>query len=156
MRGRVAALATAVLTAAGMIAVFTPGPATAQGAAFPGASFSGYSTGTAVHADVDFSPAGPRLVDGEVAFSGGATNTANLATGINNEMHESVAPSQADKNSSGRGSGAEVGLGTTVPDQAAKDANQIILAGLAEAAAPPTSDLVTKDILGTQLKDTNP
>jgi len=156
VRARVAALAIAVLTAAGMLAAFTPGPATAQ-QAFPGpAQFSGYSTGTAVHADLLAVPATPRLVDGEVATSGGATNTAGLAAGINNEMDQSVSPSQAAKNSYGRGSGAEVGLGTAIPDQAAKDANQIILAGLAEAAAPPTSDLVTKDILGTQLANTNP
>ncbi len=150
MRARVAALATAVLTAAGMLAVFTPGPATAQGVAFPGASFAGYSTGTAVHADVLQVPGAPRLVDGEVAFSGGATNTAGLSGGVNNEMDEPVATSQAGKNSYGRGTGAEVGLGTNVPSSAA-DANQIILAGLAEAAAPPTSPLVTKEILGTQI-----
>src|SRR5437660_7846385 len=120
-----------------MVAVFTPGPATAQGAAFPGASFSGYSNGTAVHADVLQVPGAPRLVDGEVAFSGGATNTAGLAGGINNEMAEQVSTSQAAKNSYGRGSGAEIGLGTTVPNPAATDANQIILAGLAEASAPP-------------------
>src|SRR5947199_7240849 len=139
-----------------MLAVFTPGPATAQGAAFPGvASFNGYSNGTAVHADVLQVPGAPRLVDGEVAFSGGATNTGGPAAGVNNEMDEPVATSQAGKNAYGRGSGAEIGLGTQVPSSAA-DANQIILAGLAEAAAPPTSDLVTKDILGTQLQNTNP
>ena len=51
MRARVAALFTALLTAAGMLVVSAPGPALAQ-APFPGsAAFSGYSTGTAVHAD---------------------------------------------------------------------------------------------------------
>src|SRR4051794_11924662 len=138
-----------------MLAVFTPGPASAQGAAFPGpAAFSGYSTGTAVHADILQVPGAPKLVDGEVAFSGGATDTAGLAKGVTNEMDQTVATAQS-KNSYGRGSGAEVGLGTMVPDTG-KTANQIILAGLAEAAAPPNSELVTKDILGTQLANTNP
>src|SRR5437868_2648873 len=81
---RVAALATAVLTTAGMLAAFTPGPAAAQGVAFPGASFSGYSTGAAVHADVVNIPPNPRLVDGEVAFSGGSTNTGGLGAGVTN------------------------------------------------------------------------
>ena len=48
MRTRVAALAVAVLTAAGFLAAFTPGPASAA-SAFPGpAAFSGSATGTVV------------------------------------------------------------------------------------------------------------
>jgi hypothetical protein len=134
VRARVTALAVAVLTAAGMLAVFTPGSASA--ASFPGsAAFSGYSTGTAVHADVLQVPGAPRLVDGEIAFSGEAANTAGLNGGVINEMNETVATSSA-KNSYGRGSAVELGIGTTVPD-ATKDVNQAIITGLAESSAPP-------------------
>jgi LPXTG-motif cell wall-anchored protein len=152
VKARVAALAVAVLTAAGMLAVFTPGPASAQGGASfaGGASFSGYSTGTSVHADVLQIQGAPRLANADVATSGGSTDT-NGVKAINNEMDEPVATANPSKDSYGRGSGAEIGLGTTVPDPAAKDTNQIILSGLAEASAPPTSDLVTKEILGTQI-----
>jgi LPXTG-motif cell wall-anchored protein len=142
VRARVTALAVAVLTAAGMLAVFTPGSASA--ASFPGsAAFSGYSTGTAVHADVLQVPGAPRLVDGEIAFSGEAANTAGLNGGVINEMNETVATSSA-KNSYGRGSAVELGIGTTVPD-ATKDVNQAIITGLAESSAPPNGGLVTKD-----------
>jgi len=136
VRSRVAALATAVLTAAGMMAVFVPGPASAQ-SAFPGsAAFSGSATGTVVHANVINIPNTPRLVDGEVAFSGEATNTAGLNGGVLNEMNQNVAPALAGKNSYGRGSGLELGLGTMVPDSS-KAANQAIIAGLAQQSAAP-------------------
>ena len=136
MRTRVAALAVAVLTAAGFLAAFTPGPASAQ-ASFPGsAAFSGSATGTVVHADVLNIPSAPRLVDGEVAFSGEAANTAGLGGGVLNEMAQNVAPALASKNSYGRGSGLELGVGTTVPDSA-KAANQAIIAGLAQQSAAP-------------------
>jgi hypothetical protein len=135
VRARVAALFTALLTAAGMLAVSAPGPASAQ-APFPGsAAFSGYSTGTAVHADVIQVPDTPRLVDGEVATSSEAADTAGLGTAINNEMAEMVSPSLGSKNAYGRGTGLEVGLGTDLPDN--PTANQLILAGLAQQAAAP-------------------
>ena len=49
MRARVAALATAVLTAAGMLTAFTPGPATAQGSF---GAFQAYANGTKQHARI--------------------------------------------------------------------------------------------------------
>jgi LPXTG-motif cell wall-anchored protein len=155
VRARVAALATAVLTAAGMMAAFTSGPATA--APFPGsAAFSGYSTGTVVHANVVNIPNTPRLVDGEIAFSGEATNTAGLGGGVLNEMNQNVSPSLAGKNSYGRGSGLELGLGTTVPDSA-KAANQAILAGLAQQSAAPIDSFGdTPDANGVVRKEVGP
>jgi LPXTG-motif cell wall-anchored protein len=152
VRARVAALATAVLTTAGMLAAFTPGPATA--ASFPGsAAFSGYSTGSVVHADILQVPGAPRLVDGEIAFSGDAANTAGLANGIQNEMKENVSPSLAGKNSYGRGAAVELGIGTTVPDPT-KDVNQLILVGLAQQAAAPIDSFGDKPAAdGSVIKD---
>jgi LPXTG-motif cell wall-anchored protein len=144
VKARVAALATAVLTTAGMMAVFTPGPASAV--SFPGsATFSGYSTGAVIHADALNLPGAPRIVDGEVAFSGEASDTAGLSKGVTNEFKEVVSPSLAGKNSYGRGSGLELGLGTTVPDVSKSAVNQAIIAGLAEASAAPNTPLVTKE-----------
>jgi LPXTG-motif cell wall-anchored protein len=156
VRTRVAALAVAVLTAAGFLAVFTPGPASAA-SAFPGpAAFSGSATGTVVHANVVNIPNTPRLVDGEIAFSGEAANTAGLGGGVLNEMKENVAPSIAGKNSYGRGSGLELGLGTNVPDSA-KAANQAIIAGLAQESAAPLDTFGDKpDANGVVRKEVGP
>src|SRR5207248_1182633 len=127
---------TAVLTAAGFMAAFTPGPASAQSPFPGGAAFNGYATGTVLHADIGPLQTGtPRIVDGEVASSGEATNSANLATAINNEMDQAVSPSLGAKNSYSRGSGLEVGLGTTLPNN--PNINQIILASLAQQSAAP-------------------
>jgi len=127
-----------------MLAVFTPGSASA--ASFPGsAAFSGYSTGSVIHADALNFPGAPRIVDAEVAFSGEGSNTAGLGGGVTNEFKEVVSPSLAGKNSYGRGSGLELGLGTTVPDVSKSAVNQAIIAGLAEASAAPNTPLVTKE-----------
>jgi LPXTG-motif cell wall-anchored protein len=157
VRARVAALAVAVLTAAAMLAAFTPGPASAQ-SSFPGsASFSGYSTGTVIHADALNLPGAPRLVDGEVAFSGEASNTAGLGGGQTNEFKEVVSPALAGKNSYGRGSGLELGLGTAVPDTTKSAVNQAIIAGLAQQSAAPTDSFGdTPDSNGVVTKEVGP
>jgi LPXTG-motif cell wall-anchored protein len=94
-----------------------------------------------------------------VAFSGEASNTAGLNGGVQNEFKENVSPSLAGKNSYGRGSGLELGLGTAVPDPS-KAVNQAILAGLAQQSAAPVDSfgdtpgangVVTKEILGSQI-----
>jgi LPXTG-motif cell wall-anchored protein len=139
-----------------MMAAFTPGPASAQ-APFPGsAAFSGYSTGAVVHVDALNLPGAPRIVDSEVAFSGEASNTAGLGGGVLNEFKQNVSPSLAGKNSYGRGSGLELGLGTTVPDSA-KAANQLILAGLAQQSAAPVDSFGDKpDANGVVRKEVGP
>ncbi len=108
--------------------------------------FSGYSTGTGVFVDLlkDLQPA-LELANVNAAFSGAAADTSGLKQ-IDNEMSHAVVPADIETasktpitlfNSYGRGSGLEVGLGTTVPNN--PDLNQLILAGLAEqAASPPT------------------
>src|SRR5205085_7521382 len=98
----------------------------------------------------------PRLVDGEEAFTGAAANTAGLSGGVLNEMKQNVSPSLAGKNSYARGSGLELGLGTTVPDSS-KAANQAIIAGLAQQSAFPVNsfgDTPGKD--GSVVKEVGP
>jgi hypothetical protein len=109
-------------------------------------AFSGYATGTVVHADaLQAAIAGPRLVDGEVAFSGASASSQGLAKPVTNEMSQAISPALgAAKNSYGRGSGLEVGLGTSTPNS--PNANQIILAGQASATAAPSTSLVTKEV----------
>ncbi|HET7720758.1 MAG TPA: hypothetical protein VFK43_12375, partial [Acidimicrobiales bacterium] len=83
-------------------------------------------------------------MDGEVAFSGASNNSQGLATTINNEMSQAVQPAKADKKAYGRGSGLELGLGTTTPNN--PNANQLILAAMAESSAPPIGPLVTEEV----------
>jgi hypothetical protein len=64
-------IALLLVLAAGLLA----GPLRAVRAqiTFPEADFSGYSTGTAVHADMlQAAATGPRVTDGEIAFSVGS------------------------------------------------------------------------------------
>lgn len=142
MRKRLPAIVGVVLAVGTALAAGT-GVATGQiQAAGP---FGGYSTGTVVHADaLQAAVAGPRVVDAEVAFSGASSNSGGLATAINNEMSQPVQPALSGKNSAGRGTGLELGLGTTTPNN--PDANQAILAGLAESSAPPNAPLVKKEV----------
>jgi hypothetical protein len=106
--------------------------------------YGGYSTGTVIHTDaLQAAVEGPRLADAEVAFSGASANSTGLGTAINNEMSQAVQPQAGSKNAYGRGTGLELGLGTTTPNN--PDANQAIIAGLAEASAPPIGPLVTEE-----------
>src|SRR5207244_10944385 len=71
------------------------------------APFSGYSTGTAVHAGA-LESGTTRLVDSEIAFSGANVNSAGLGVALSNEMkqaYQSVA--EAGDKAAGRGSGLE-------------------------------------------------
>lgn len=101
--------------------------------------FSAFSTGTLVHADA-LQAAGRRLADVEVAMSG-ASYASKAADELLNEMQRLVAPALGANAGFGRGSGIEVGLG--IPTSGP---NQLVLADLAEAASPPTSALITKEI----------
>jgi hypothetical protein len=132
-------------------------------AAVTSGPFSAWATGTAEHVNaVDAPPT--RVVDAEAAFSRAGTSS-NKLTGINNELGEAVVPKDLETqakapiggfNSYGGGSGVELGLGTTIPNN--PDVNQAILGGLAEQAADPptpksdvtndplTNGFVTKDL----------
>lgn len=103
---------------------------------FSDADFRADATGTVIHADA-LEQGTTRVEDTEVAFSGAAVDSAGLAERQLNEVDREFQPALADKNTYGRGSGLEVGLGVT-PD----DDNQVIVAGKAEAdAAPDSSDV---------------
>ena len=79
-----------------------------------------------------------------VALSAGVVNSTGLNSTINNQFGQAVGPPQAGKNAYGRGIGLELGLVT--PTVQATDVNQVKLAQLAEANAPPSSPLVTREI----------
>ena len=111
---------------------------------FPGpAVFSGYSHGSNVHADaLNLGATGPRVADVEATFSGSAVDSANLKE-TPNEMGVDIVPKPgapkpsvdpAGKQSYGKGSAVEVGLGNDIP---ISDTNQIPLPAPAEAAANP-------------------
>ena len=95
----------------------------------------GYATGQPAHASsLEFGET--RIVNGEVAWSG-ATVDAD-ADGLKgaklNEVNRIVQPDKAGKLTYARGSGLEIGLGTTPADE-----NQVIVTAKAEAEAPPRS-----------------
>src|SRR5205823_1438004 len=111
--------------------------------------FSGYSTGTDVFADVlRAGTPGAVLLNANAGFSGAAANNVRL-NHIDNEMAMPVVPDQVPTagptpgpataggilNSYARGTGLELGIGSTLPSP--NDPNQIILTALAEQAAPP-------------------
>ncbi|MEY2568353.1 MAG: hypothetical protein QOE35_2882 [Actinomycetota bacterium] len=144
MRKKTALVVTSMLAVATFVVV-SQGTAPGAGVKFPGAQFSGYSTGTNVHADVlRTAAAGPVLADAEIATSGAALSSTGFApNGIHNEENQAVVPTPGSPTSSvdstgkesfGRGTGLEVGLGTNLPND---DLNQLILGGLAEAGAQP-------------------
>jgi hypothetical protein len=92
---------------------------------------------------------GTRLADTELGWAAAVVNATGggLSTPLLNEYNlnfscpplkddpKTCGPSLAAKHSYARGSGLEVGLGTSVP--AGADPNQIIAANLAQAGAPP-------------------
>lgn len=120
-------------------------------------TWSGFATGSPVHVHaLQASAAGPKLVNVDEAFSGASFHSKGLGTALNNEMNEAIQPAKPEKNSYGRGTGLEIGAGTSVPNN--PDANQIAEGGLAEAAAQPPdpstgapnayqTDLITKDLV---------
>jgi hypothetical protein len=139
VRTRVAVLLTAVMTAAA--AAFTAvvaGPASAQA----NQVFSAFGTGTVLSTNV--LTVGTTTVGGvHAARAAQAVNSQGLAPRTD-ELGQNVNPALANKNAYGRGTGLEVGL--AVPAQQQATANQLLLTGLAEASAPPPSDLITREI----------
>ncbi len=126
------------------------------------ANYSGYSTGTVVHADA-LTVGQTRVADTELAYSGasvaskgtgGITFGPGAAAGsIVNELDQVVQPAlpntTLDANlkgdrTYGRGSGLEIGVATTVGVDV--NANQLLLAQRALASAPPSTGLITKEV----------
>lgn len=161
MRRSLATCTCTMLVAMTALVITSAVPATAQ-VAFPAADFSGYSTGTAVHVDAaQLAAGGPGVANAEVAFSGATVasqGTGGVTQGpgalggtIVNEMNQVVQPALPHKTenedlpgnrSFGRGSGLEVGLLNSLPT----DTNQVLLAQRVRASAPPTTDLITKQV----------
>lgn len=150
-------LASALLVGVSTAALGGAGSPASGQVAHKDADYKGYSTGTVIHADA-LRLGATTIADAEVAFSGATvaskgTGTVpgrgpGAATGtIVNEMDQVVQPAlpaaglPGDK-SYGRGSALEVGLLTPVPNPV----NTLLLAGKAEASAPPSTDLVDKSI----------
>ena len=126
------------------------------------ADYKGYSTGTVVHADA-LTVGTTRVLDTEVAFSGasvaskgtgGVTRGPGAAAGsIVNELEQVVQPAlpntTLDANlrgdrAFGRGSGLEIGVGTTISQDV--NANQLLLAQRALASAPPSTNRIRNEV----------
>jgi len=141
-RKALAVVCSTALAVSGMFFVTASNPSKA---ATP--QFSGYATGTDVHADLvkNLAP-GQALLSAKLAFSGAAVDSGGLKP-INDETSYAVVPKDLETaagkptigsfNTYGRGSGVELCPGCTVPNN--PDLAPLILAGLAEQAAdPPT------------------
>ena len=115
----------------------------------PLANFSGYSTGTAFHTGV-LEIDTMRLEDTEVAFSGANVNSAGIGPALANEMDQAYQmAAEAGDMSAGRGSGLEVGVGTTVPNMT--DVNQINPGSTVQAFAPESTGLLTENFTEVNL-----
>jgi LPXTG-motif cell wall-anchored protein len=132
-----------MLTAAGFLAAFTPGPASAA-QPVPTRGFSAYSTGSLEHVSA-LQPGTTRVVNVDAPLSGASANSAGLGKAIQSETNAVVQPALAGKNSYARTGAAEVGLGTDVSQLT--DQNQIILSKLVEASAPPSTDIVKDQLV---------
>ena len=162
MKRRLSIVASMLMV--GMTTAVFAGGSAPVGAQVPAAQadYKGYSTGTVVHADA-LTVGQTRVLDTEVAYSGasvaskgtgGVTQGPGAAAGtINNEMEQVVQPAlpntTLDANlqgnrSFGRGSGLELGVGTTIAQDV--NANQILLAQRALASAPPTTGLINREV----------
>lgn len=160
-RKAIAILCSSATAIGGMFLLTASTPTKAAVSSGP---FSAWATGTAEHVSgVDAPPT--RLVDAEAAFSRAGTASAGLLP-VNNELGQAVVPKDLESvtphlntggfNTYGGGSGVELGLGTTIPNN--PDVNQVILGGLAEQVADPptpvgdvtndpaTNGFVTKDL----------
>lgn len=116
-------------------------PASAQ--ITPLSQFSGYSTGTAVHAGA-LESAGTRVVDSEIAFSGANVNSGGIGPALTNEMTQAYqAAAEAGDKSAGRGSGLEIGL--TTQQANVTGANQINPGSTVQAFAPTSTALLSKE-----------
>ncbi|HYH51628.1 MAG TPA: hypothetical protein VEG38_18960 [Acidimicrobiia bacterium] len=106
----------------------------------PAGGHAAYGTASVIHTNL-LQVGGQRLENTDVAHSGATFSSVQLPQPITNEMSRVVAPALAAGNAYGRGSGLEVGLAI-----GQSDPNQIIPGSVAEAKAPPSTQLVTKEV----------
>jgi uncharacterized repeat protein (TIGR01451 family) len=105
----------------------------------PANGHAAYGTASVVHVDA-LQVGMQRLANLDVAFSGATFSSAPIPE-VKNEMARIVAPALAAGNAFGRGSGLEAGVAI---DQSGQ--NQIIPGSVAEAKAPPSTQLVTTEV----------
>ncbi|MGH2717568.1 MAG: hypothetical protein ACRDJU_03170 [Actinomycetota bacterium] len=125
-----------------LVGLTSAAPALAQVPAAT-ANYSGYATGSDVHASA-LTTGSTTLADVEEAFSGSSVNSQGLSSNIvDSDLTDQplVQAAAAGENSGGRGDGVEVGLVPPAPLT-----NQILLSQLATATAPPNSGLVDHSI----------
>src|SRR5688572_8394587 len=105
----------------------------------PANGHAAYGTASVIHLDA-LQVSQQRLANLDLAFSGATFASAPIPE-VKNEMARIVAPALAAGNAFGRGSGLEVGVAI---DQSGQ--NQIIPGSVAEAKAPPSTELVTTEV----------
>lgn len=143
--------AAAVAAAAALLVAAAGAPAGA--AVADQGDHRAFATGTVLHAEAveqpELSdPESIRVVDADLAFSGAAHDAAGLPEQQTTEYGGTFQPAQtadetpvAGANAYGRGFGLDVSLG-----QEGQQDGQLTLAGLSEAVAPPTSELVRNEV----------
>ena len=131
-----------VMTVLAMAAAWSVNPSKVVAQPVSSQAFSAFGTGTVLGVNV-LRLGSTQAVNAQVGFAGQSVSSTGLSSPIMNELGYAAQPSQPGKNAYGRGSGLEVGLLRPTPSQ---DQNQIILAGLAQASAPPVTPMVTKQI----------
>lgn len=118
-------------------------PSSANAGAPPTGDRAFAAHGSGATASVQLLRAGEtQAVNVQVALAGQSVNSLGLGAPIVSELNFSVQPRLPETNAYGRGSGLEVGAGTPVPG--IPDPNQVLVGGVAEAMAPPSSQLVAK------------
>ena len=139
----IAALAIGLLGSVSDPAGATPSNAVSWGcfnvpvSGCPGASFSGYATGSELHLSA-LTEGTKQVADLDQGFSGATTSSSGLTKVINSETGSLVQPAEAASNHAyATGSGFELGVGTdTLPTT---DQNQVKLAGRFQTVAPPNA-----------------
>jgi uncharacterized repeat protein (TIGR01451 family) len=118
--------------AAGLLA----GPASAQVPAAT-ANYSGFTTGTAIHADA-LTSGGSTLAEVDQAYAGAAVNTQGFGSQINSQINTVIQTADSSKKSGARGSGVELGIGSASPAVN----TPALISQKAVATAPPNSGLI--------------
>ncbi|MEX2587293.1 MAG: hypothetical protein WD602_04775 [Actinomycetota bacterium] len=127
---------TALLALVAMGLALAPQAALGQ-VSFSDADFSGYATGTYLHADALTLGSSP-TVKADLGWSGASVASKGLDTAVSDELGRVVQPSVPGKNSYGAGFGLDVSLlGSDILQQQA-----------AAAAAPPSTELIKKTLVG--------
>ena len=140
MRKRLGVLLTGAAVVSGLL-VTSPAPVAGQ--ALSAQPFVAHGNATAVSVNL-LQLGQTQTLNVQVANSAGAVFSQGLQA-LTNEFGQNVSPAgQAARNAYGRGVGLELGVGT--PSIQNVDANQLRLASLAEAFAPPPSALVENSI----------